>query len=63
MEELNTEVTVTIIENGPIFIDGVIDIVQGDKMVEHKQCYLCRCGGSNKKPYCDGTHKKIDFKG
>jgi CDGSH-type Zn-finger protein len=31
--------------------------------VEKEKIFLCRCGGSNNKPFCDGTHKKIEFKG
>lgn len=38
-------------ENGPNLVK--VD----DKVVTA----LCRCGGSSNKPYCDGTHTKINF--
>ena len=35
-----------------------------DKEFEAKEAYsLCRCGHSNNKPYCDGTHNEIEFDG
>lgn len=60
-EKLNSHVI--IIKDGPIMIEGEIKIVNSDGIVyENKKCFLCRCGSSDKKPFCDGTHKKIDFK-
>ncbi|WP_429848137.1 CDGSH iron-sulfur domain-containing protein [Brevibacillus panacihumi] len=37
-------------------VDGV-----GDKYEVGASFSLCRCGQSEKKPFCDGTHKKIGF--
>ena len=67
MEEINEELKphVVIIEDGPIVIEGPIKIAisKSNTVVEPSKCFLCRCGASNKKPYCDGTHKKINFQG
>lgn len=40
------------VENGPYLV----------KVGDDVRTALCRCGGSNNKPYCDGTHAKIGFK-
>ncbi|MDH6355789.1 CDGSH-type Zn-finger protein [Dysgonomonas sp. PH5-45] len=55
---------VKVIPNGPIAIEGKVEIMLPDgNTVEKEKPFLCRCGASNKKPYCDGTHVKIGFKG
>lgn len=36
---------------------------KGEKIKTDKEYELCRCGGSSKKPFCDGTHHRIKFKG
>lgn len=36
---------------------------KGDSYPDKKQYALCRCGKSNNKPYCDGTHIKTKFNG
>ena len=56
---------ITFTENGPIMVEGpvIMEGQYGDKSTETKTVFLCRCGGSSNKPFCDGTHKKIGFKG
>jgi len=54
------------IKDGPYKTEGpvVIEDGQGDNK-EFKQgenAWLCRCGASKNKPYCDGSHKNIGFK-
>ena len=52
---------VTMIPNGPIKVTGNFSVKDSNQqMLEvDNEIYLCRCGGSGKKPFCDGTHKKI----
>ena len=51
--------------NGPILINTDCHITHSDGKTEIKKgvTALCRCGASANKPYCDGTHRTIDFKG
>lgn len=51
--------------NGPVLIKTECAIKHSDGREEIKTgtTALCRCGQSSNKPYCDGTHRKIDFKG
>lgn len=60
-EELAAEVV--IVKNGPIMLKGNLTIKHKDgKEEKHKEVYLCRCGQSSNKPFCDGTHRKCGFK-
>ena len=52
--------------NGPSHIKDEFTITtQGGRQiqVEKDEVWLCRCGHSNNKPFCDGTHLKIGFDG
>jgi CDGSH-type Zn-finger protein/uncharacterized Fe-S cluster protein YjdI len=50
--------------DGPLKVSGNLEIMSGTGRVVARTtgAYLCRCGGSNTKPFCDGTHRKIGFK-
>jgi CDGSH-type Zn-finger protein len=56
---------VTVAKNGPYDVTGGIELVGAVIWAEgaSKEHYtLCRCGSSNNKPFCDGTHMKIKFR-
>lgn len=54
---------VTVTRNGPYAVTGGVELIgvvraQGAS-TEHYT--LCRCGASNNKPFCDGSHWEIEF--
>jgi len=57
-----TDRVVSPIRNGPLHCKGSVELVGTDgEHVVIAETWLCRCGGSSRKPFCDGTHKKIGF--
>jgi CDGSH-type Zn-finger protein len=56
---------VTAGRNGPYLVTGGIELVGVDDWgagASKEHYTLCRCGKSNNKPFCDGTHLAIKFK-
>jgi CDGSH-type Zn-finger protein/uncharacterized Fe-S cluster protein YjdI len=50
--------------DGPYAVRGNMEFMSGTGRVvaRMQSAKLCRCGGSNTKPFCDGTHVKIGFR-
>ncbi len=57
--------TVNVITKGPLMLAGPLELRAADGAVIYsgEKVWLCRCGSSQTKPFCDGTHKKIGFAG
>jgi len=66
-KETRMAVTVKPIADGPLMVKGegieVLDAQGNPLPVKGDATYLCRCGASANKPFCDGGHKKVAFKG
>ena len=56
--------TITIGPDGPLYLRGNIEIqnAEGETILEDTRVAMCRCGESENKPFCDNSHKDIDFK-
>ena len=61
------ETRIVVEKDGPLNCQGditLIDDLDSDKLLPNADHYeLCRCGGSKKKPLCDGSHIDNGFKG
>ena len=59
----NGPLNVMPLPNGPLKVVGNLEVVSGTGRTCNKvgEAYLCRCGASKNKPYCDGSHKAAGF--
>ena len=65
IQQMDRECSIQPSDNGPLLIRGPIKLVDPDGNeyeVKSKNLALCRCGASNNKPFCDGSHKRIGFR-
>jgi len=62
-EAESMETKVEVIPNGPLLVYGTLKVTDaaGNSTTKNKTTAFCRCGQSQNKPYCDGSHIKADF--
>ena len=57
------KITIECTENGPYIVKNLDNLTtsKGDSFESKPVMALCRCGASENKPFCDGTHTKFGF--
>ncbi len=63
MEHRAGPMVVTPLSNGPLDIRGAAEVITGTgRTIDRTMAVrLCRCGQSNDKPFCDGSHRAVSF--
>ncbi len=63
IEAAPDENEVLIANDGPLYVSGdlSIDGASDDMQSATRRAALCRCGASKNKPFCDNSHRDIDF--
>ena len=62
-EQPERPTTITPQPGGPLSVRGDLRIVTPQGEVREVRATLCRCGASSNRPFCDGTHARIGWKG
>lgn len=58
------DATIKVRDSGPYLVRGPVTLTDAEGnsyTLEGENFALCRCGGSQTKPFCDGTHKTNGF--
>jgi CDGSH-type Zn-finger protein len=61
---VSNKLSVTIFDDGPIKVSNANRVRYCGELVETDgDVFLCRCGESKNAPFCDGSHRTVEFKG
>jgi len=62
---MSEPVKITVRPNGPLRVEGAIVLSDAEgrqwDLTGKPAVSLCRCGASEKRPFCDGSHRRIEF--
>ena len=62
-----SDVKITVSRNGSLKVEGAVTLVDDQEnelpTKEGRPFFLCRCGASQNKPFCDGSHNRVGFDG
>lgn len=63
-EVADTVNTVTVQADGPLYVRGDVTLQteDGEVVLRDTRLSLCRCGKSQNKPFCDNSHRPIEFR-
>ncbi len=60
-----SDVKIGLRQNGPLCVEGSISVTDHEgnliNLRDKNVTFLCRCGASGNKPFCDGSHKSNGF--
>jgi CDGSH-type Zn-finger protein len=60
-----TKVKITPTDDGPYLVEGPVTVIDADgaayDIPEQTTIFLCRCGNSGMKPFCDGTRETLNY--
>jgi CDGSH-type Zn-finger protein len=57
-------VNIKVRRDGPYLVTGACTVTdhQGNRIEVPDNFVLCRCGASARKPFCDGSHRQVEFR-
>jgi len=52
------------IQDGPLMVKDGCEVrnIKGEVVARGQELFFCRCGHSEHKPFCDGSHNKVNFR-
>ncbi|MBI5106325.1 MAG: CDGSH iron-sulfur domain-containing protein [Solirubrobacterales bacterium] len=65
MSDITKSTIIKLHDHGPLRVKGPVTVLDAEGNafeITRKSFFLCRCGASRNKPFCDGSHNEVGFR-